>query len=186
MNSRVTNKQKSNLKQSTEPVAIEMHFSICSLSSSIPETVKLQLKPTNIHSIQQESHPQIPQSPAQILSKIWKQDRTDSYREAKLDRAQSNDENTGNYRDGVVTNCLRRAHQTGLPRTHSIPAPRVQKWLPEVPPIFTIVPETHPLLHSLEPQLQNPFDEDQQLRRNKTPSLARDLFDEMPQSITII
>ena len=86
--------------------------------------------------------------------RFGKLDRTGSYREAKLDRAQSNDKNTGNNRDGVITNRLRRTHQTGLPRTHSIPAPRVQKGLLEVPPIFTIIPETHP---SLKPQLQKPL-----------------------------
>ena len=64
-----------------------------------------------------------------------------------MDRTQSHDENTGDDGDGAITNGLSGAHYTGLPRTHSIPAPSMEEGLSEISSIITtLVPETHYLV----------------------------------------
>jgi hypothetical protein len=78
-----------------------------------------------------------------------------AYGETELDRTQSNDQNAGDDGDGALANGLGRAHHTGLPRTHTVPATRVQKRLPEILPIVALIPETHV---SLKPSRTPPND----------------------------
>ena len=54
------------------------------------------------------------------------------------------DENTSDDGNGAVPNHLRRPHHTRLPRPLSAPVSNVKKWLPQIPPILVLVPETHP------------------------------------------
>lgn len=83
-------------------------------------------------------------------------ERKRKYGETKLDRTQGNDENTSQNWYRTVSDDLRWTHQTWLPRTHTVPAPSMQKWLPQIPsPIITLFPETHscPLPLSAIPEL---------------------------------
>ena len=70
--------------------------------------------------------------------------KEETYSETELNRTQGDDENTSDDGDGAVPNHLRRPHHTRLPRPHSVPASSVKKWLPQIPPILVLVPETHP------------------------------------------
>ena len=54
------------------------------------------------------------------------------------------DENTSDDGDGAIPNHLRRPHHTRLPRPLSVLVSSVRKWLPQIPPILVLVPETHP------------------------------------------
>lgn len=66
-----------------------------------------------------------------------------AYSETELDRAQSNDQDAGDDRDGAVANGLGGAHHAGLPGTHTVPATGVQERLPEILGILALIPETH-------------------------------------------
>lgn len=64
--------------------------------------------------------------------------------ESELDRSQGDDKNTEDNGDRTITKDLSRGgHHAGLPGTHPVPASRVEEWLPEIPPILTLLSETH-------------------------------------------
>jgi len=68
-----------------------------------------------------------------------------SYCEAELDRTQSDDEDAEEDRDSAIADDLSRgSHDAGLPRTHLVPTPRVEKRFLKIPCISTLFPETHP------------------------------------------
>lgn len=65
------------------------------------------------------------------------------YGESKLDGAEGDDEDAGNYGDRGVADGLRRPHDDRLPRAKAVPAARVQEGLLEIPPFLIVLPETH-------------------------------------------
>lgn len=68
-----------------------------------------------------------------------------SYCEAELDRTQGNDKDAEEDGDSAFTDDLSRgSHDTGLPRTHLVPTPRVEKRFLKIPRISSLFPETHP------------------------------------------
>lgn len=76
-----------------------------------------------------------------------------AYSETELDWTQSNNENTSQNRDRAIPNDLRRTHHTGLSRTHTVPASRMQKRFTQIL-IITFVSETHFQLKTrAQPQL---------------------------------
>jgi len=62
-----------------------------------------------------------------------------------LDRTQGDDEDTEEDGDSAVADDLSRgSHDAGLPGTHLVPTPRVEKRFLKIPRISTLFPETHP------------------------------------------
>ena len=80
------------------------------------------------------------------IEQIWKKEEwvKIGHSESELDGAQGDDKNAENNGNGTITKDLGRGgHHTGLPRPHPVPASRMEEWLPEIPPLLSLVSETH-------------------------------------------